>query len=134
MKKNGLLTYIKYSAAGLISAVVDNLTYFLLNRAEVSDLWALTAARIVSLIANYFMLKTAVFQDAKRQDSFPRYVLLVAAVAVFDYFLLTRLRPLLPLPPTLIKMGIELVMQVLNFFITRIFVFGQKRKPSHEEK
>ncbi len=134
MKTNGFLTYIKYSATGLISAAVDNLTYFLLNRAEVSDLWALTAARIVSLIANYFMLKSAVFHDSKRQDSFPRYVLLVAVVAVFDYFLLTRLRPLLPLPPLVIKMSIELVMQILNFFITRFFVFGQKRESVHEEE
>lgn len=134
MKKNGLLTYIKFSAAGLISAAADNLTYFLLNRAEVSDLWALAAARVVSLIVNYFMLKTAVFQDAKRQDSFPRYVLLVAVVAVIDYFLLTWLRSLLPLHPLVIKMSIELAMQILNFFITRFFVFGEKRETAREEE
>ncbi len=130
----GILTYIKYSAAGLLSAAADNLTYYLLNRAGVADFPALLAARIVSLIVNFFMLKLAVFQNSKRRDSFPRYVLLVAVMMVVDYYLLTWLRPLLPFPPIVIKMGIELVMQILNFFITRFFVFGEKKETADEQK
>ena len=69
--KRTIISYIKFAGAGLIASLADNLTYFILNHLGIADSWALVAARVVSLIVNFFLLKTAVFQHGSRHDSFP---------------------------------------------------------------
>ena len=91
--KNTLISYIKYAGAGLIASAADNLTYFILNHTNVPDVWALTAARVVSLIVNYLLLHFAVFQQGRRKDSFPRYILLVIFSTTILYFPFVRLIP-----------------------------------------
>ena len=125
MKKT-IISYLKYSAAGLIASGADNLTYFLLNHAGVSDIPALIAARVVSLIVNFILLRFAVFQQGRRPDSFPRYVLLVVFSTIVVYFLLKALKPQLPIDPTIIKMGIEFAMNFFNYAVARFFVFEEK--------
>ena len=127
MKKT-IISYLKYSAAGLIASGADNLTYFLLNHAGVSDIPALIAARVVSLIVNFILLRFAVFQQGRRPDSFPRYVLLVVFSTIVVYFLLKALKPRLPVDPTIIKMGIEFAMNFFNYAVARFFVFDDKKK------
>lgn len=126
--KNTVISYLKYSAAGLIASGADNLTYFLLNRAGVTDIPALIAARVVSLIVNFILLRFAVFQQGKRRDSFPRYILLVAVSTTIVYFLMKWLKPLIPINPTFIKMGIEFAMNFVNYAVARFFVFDDKKK------
>ena len=126
MKKT-VISYLKYSAAGLIASAADNLTYFLMNRIGVTDVPALAAARIVSLIVNFILLRFAVFQQGRRRDSFPRYVLLVIFSTTIVYFLLKWLKPLIPVNPTIVKMGIELTMNFFNYAAARFFVFDDKK-------
>ena len=126
--KETIISYLKYSAAGLIASAADNLTYFLLNRFNIHDIPALIAARIVSLIVNFILLRFAVFQQGKRRDSFPRYVLLVAFSTTIVYFLMKYLKPLIPVNPTFIKMGIEFAMNFFNYAVARFFVFDDKKR------
>lgn len=125
--KNTVISYLKYSAAGLIASAADNLTYFLLNRFGVTDVPALAAARVVSLIVNFILLQFAVFQQGQRRDSFPRYILLVIFSTTIVYFLLKWLRPLIPVNPTIVKMGIEFIMNFFNYAAARFFVFDEKK-------
>ena len=125
--KQTIFSYLKYSAAGLIASAADNLTYFLLNHAGMADLPALTAARIVSLIVNFILLRFAVFQQGRRRDSFPRYILLVVFSTTIVYFLMKLLKPLLPVNPTFIKMGIEFAMNFFNYAAARFFVFDDSK-------
>lgn len=127
MKKT-IVSYLKYSASGLIASGADNLTYYLLNRAGVTDVPALIAARVVSLIVNFILLRFAVFQQGKRPDSFPRYVLLVAFSTTIVYYLMKVLKPLVPINPTFIKMGIEFAMNFFNYAVARFFVFEDKKE------
>ena len=126
MKKT-IVSYLKYSAAGLIASASDNLTYFLLNHIGVTDIPALFAARVVSLIVNFILLRFAVFQQGRRRDSFPRYILLVIFSTTIVYFLLKWLKPLIPVNPTFVKMGIEFAMNFFNYFAARFFVFEDKK-------
>ena len=126
MKKT-IIGYLKYSAAGLIASAADNLTYFLMNRLGVTDVPALAAARIVSLIVNFILLRFAVFQQGRRRDSFPRYILLVIFSTTIVYFLLKWLKPLIPINPTIVKIGIELAMNFFNYAAARFFVFDDKK-------
>ena len=129
--KRTVISYIKFAGAGLIASLADNLTYFILNHLGIADSWALVAARIVSLIVNFFLLKMAVFQHGNRPDSFMRYVLLVIFSTTVLYFLLQRLKPLLPrLDPVFIKMGLEFIMNFFNYAVSRFFVFDD-RKAEH---
>ncbi len=125
--KETVISYLKYSAAGLIASGADNLTYFLLNHSGVSDIPALIAARVVSLIVNFILLRFAVFQQGRRRDSFPRYVLLVVFSTMIVYYLLKVLKPRLPVDPTVIKMGIEFAMNFFNYAVARFFVFDDKK-------
>lgn len=127
MKKT-IISYLKYSAAGLIASAADNLTYFLLNRFGVTDVPALITARVVSLIVNFILLRFAVFQQGRRRDSFPRYILLVIFSTTIVYFLLKWLKPLIPVNPTFVKMGIEFAMNFFNYAVTRFFVFEDKNR------
>ncbi|MBQ6508845.1 MAG: GtrA family protein [Flexilinea sp.] len=126
MKKT-IISYLQYSAAGLIASAADNLTYFLMNRLGVTDVPALAAARIVSLIVNFILLRFAVFQQGRRRDSFPRYILLVIFSTTIVYFLLKWLKPLIPINPTIVKIGIELAMNFFNYAAARFFVFDDKK-------
>ncbi len=133
MKKT-ILSYIKFAGAGLIASIADNLTYFILNHLGVRDSFALIAARVVSLIVNYFLLQLAVFQNGKRQDSFPRYILLVIFSTTILYFLMQWIEGLLPrIDPVFIKMVLEFIMNFFNYAVARFFVFDDKKeKPVHE--
>ena len=132
--KRTIISYIKYAGAGLVASLADNLTYFILNHMGVADTWALVSARIVSLIVNFFLLKTAVFQHGKRNDSFLRYVLLVIFSTTIIYFLMQWVKSLLPqVDPVFIKMGLEFIMNFFNYAVSRFFVFDdRKAEQSHE--
>ena len=104
----------------------------LLNRLGLGDVPALIAARVVSLIVNYILLRFAVFQQGRNRDSFPRYILLVICATTIVYFLLKALKPLIPVNPTLIKMGIEFAMNFFNYAVARFLVFGEKKEHANE--
>ena len=126
-----VISYLKYSGAGLIASAADNLTFFLLNHFGVPDQFSLIGARIVSLIVNFILLQFAVFKDSKRPDSFPRYVVLVIFSTTIVYFAMKVLEPIIPINPTFIKMGVEFLMNFLNYYLAKKFVFNGS-KPEEE--
>ena len=133
MKKT-ILSYIKFAGAGLAASAADNLTYFILNHLGIQDSYALIAARVVSLIVNFFLLQLAVFQHGKREDSFLRYVLLVIFSTTVIYFLMQRIKPLLPhIDSVFIKMGLEFLMNFFNYAVARFFVFDDKKAERSNE-
>ena len=132
--KQTVISYLKFAGAGLIASAADNLTYFILNHLGIADTWALLAARVISLIVNFFLLKTAVFQHSKRNDSFLRYILLVVFSTTIIYFLLQWVKPRLPgLDPVFIKMGLEFIMNFFNYAVSRFFVFDDRKAGQNHE-
>lgn len=132
--KQTVISYIKFAGAGLIASAADNLTYFILNHMGIADTWALVAARIISLIVNFFLLKTAVFQHGKRNDSFLRYILLVIFSTTIIYFLMQWVKPRLPgIDPVFIKMGLEFIMNFFNYAVSRFFVFDDRKAGQNHE-
>ena len=129
-----VISYLKYSGAGLIASAADNLTFFLLNHFGVPDQFSLIGARIVSLIVNFILLQFAVFKDSKRPDSFVRYVVLVIFSTTIVYFAMKVLEPIIPINPTFIKMGVEFLMNFLNYYLAKKFVFNgdQPEEEAHE--
>ncbi|MBQ6505095.1 MAG: GtrA family protein [Flexilinea sp.] len=132
--KQTVISYLKFAGAGLIASAADNLTYFIINHLGIADTWALLAARVISLIVNFFLLKTAVFQHSKRNDSFLRYILLVIFSTTIIYFLLQWVKPRLPgLDPVFIKMGLEFIMNFFNYAVSRFFVFDDRKAGQNHE-
>ena len=132
--KQTVISYLKFAGAGLIASAADNLTYFILNHLGIADTWALLAARVISLIVNFFLLKTAVFQHSKRNDSFLCYILLVVFSTTIIYFLLQWVKPRLPgLDPVFIKMGLEFIMNFFNYAVSRFFVFDDRKAGQNHE-
>ena len=132
--KQTVISYLKFAGAGLIASAADNLTYFIINHLGIADTWALLAARVISHIVNFFLLKTAVFQHSKRNDSFLRYILLVIFSTTIIYFLLQWVKPRLPgLDPVFIKMGLEFIMNFFNYAVSRFFVFDDRKAGQNHE-
>ena len=129
-----VISYLKYSGAGLIASAADNLTFFLLNHFGVPDQFSLIGARIVSLIVNFILLQFAVFKDSKRPDSFVRYIILVVFSTTIVYFAMKVLEPIIPINPTFIKMGVEFITNFLNYYLAKKFVFNgdQPKEEAHE--
>lgn len=133
MKKT-IISYIKFAGAGLFASIADNVSFFLLNHLGVRDLYALIAARVISLIVNFFLLRFAVFQHGNRQDSFFRYILLVVFSTAVIYFLMQWLEPRLPkIDPVFIKMGLEFLMNFFNYVVARFIVFDDSKNGSPNE-
>ena len=129
-----IISYIKYAGAGLIASIADNLTYFIMNHLGIQDTYSLIAARVVSLIVNFFLLQFAVFRQGKRPESFPRYVLLVVFSTTIIYFLMQWVKGLLPkVDPVFIKMGLEFIMNFFNYAVARFFVFDDKKAEKPNE-
>ncbi len=122
---------LRFSGISLITAGLDNLTFFLVFHAFGSIAIAQAAGRIVALLFNYRAVRRAVFfSDERHGVLLPRYLALVAANALISYTGIRILTTVSPIGVFPAKILIESLLFIVNFTIQRDFIFTRHaRKP-----
>ena len=135
------ITFIKYMFASGICFLLD-LTLFtifklLFNQIGTSILLATISARIISSFVNYLLNRNKVFNNNEgkvdTKTLFKYYLLviiqmLVSALSVqylsslFDKNMMVLFIPI----ATIIKIPVEIVLFMINFFVQKIFIFNNK--------
>lgn len=116
---------LKYAASSVAGCAVDLALFTLLT------LWwdvmpATVLARCVSGYVNFKLNQRWSFQVRERTHSqFVKYVVLCVCVMLASGGAVSLLR-VLPLPLTLIKVLVDTVLFVINYFIQRRFIFREK--------
>ena len=137
----GLGTFLRFSLSSLASLLVDNLvfslSYFLSGKIGVS----LIFGRAVSMIVNYLLLRNSVFVSSgesingKNQTkasnffdkgTFFRYLLLVIFSGMVVWLVTGFLSVELGINTLIAKLGIELIMFFVNYFLSKNLVFRKK--------
>lgn len=121
---------LKFVAASLASSVVDIsmfaiITSFIKPFTNMYIPIATVGARIVSAIFNYFINKNVVFQSGKSTvSSGIKYLILCIVQMTASALLVMGIYSLLPLPETLIKVVVDIILFFISFQIQKTFIFG----------
>ncbi|MBQ9860496.1 MAG: bifunctional glycosyltransferase family 2/GtrA family protein [Clostridia bacterium] len=125
--------FLRFTASGLISAVVDVLlfTLFLSLFTTLGNpspiVWATVVARVISSLLNFALNYRVVFRSQRQLgSSLWRYYLLCLCQMFVSAELVALLSTLLPLWPTLIKCVVDVVLFLISFRIQQRFVFHKK--------
>ena len=121
---------LRFVSASLAAALLDNLIFYLIWKQTGHVLGAQVAARVVSVIFNYTVVRRRVFGSHEQNAVvLPKYLLLVAASGTASYlgieFLIARLG--MTAPPA--KLLAESALFFVNFAVQRIFIFRGQRSP-----
>jgi glycosyltransferase involved in cell wall biosynthesis len=118
---------LRFSMISLITAAIDNLTFYFVYRATGTIAGAQIAGRTAAVLFNYRSVRRAVFfSDQPHRVLVPRYLLLAAVNALVSYAgirLLTSFTPLGVFPS---KIFTESVLFIANFTIQRDFIFTRR--------
>jgi putative flippase GtrA len=122
---------LRFSGISLITAALDNLTFFLVFHAFGSIAIAQASGRIAALLFNYRAVRRAVFfSDERHRVLLPRYLALVAANALISYTGIRILTSVSSIGVFPAKILIESMLFLANFTIQRDFIFTRHaRRP-----
>lgn len=123
---------LRFSMISLITAVIDNLVFYVVYRATGAGAiaGAQIAGRSAAVLFNYRSVRRAVFfSDQRHRVLLPRYLALVTANGLVSYAGIRLLSGLTPLGVFPSKILIESVLFIANFAIQRDFIFT-KRPPA----
>ena len=116
---------LKYAASSVIGCAVDLLLFTLFSM-RLGIMLSTVLARCVSGYTNFKLNQRWSFQVRERTHSqFFKYVLLCVCVMLASGGAVTVLR-VLPLPLTLIKVLVDTVLFIINYFIQGRFIFREK--------
>jgi dolichol-phosphate mannosyltransferase len=120
---------LRFSMIGILSAVLDNLVFYLLFRETGSIIGSQIGARIASIFFNYTAVRRAVFlSDESHRILLPRYLLLAGTSCLLSYTGIRALTSVLPVNVLLAKVVVETLLFTLNLFIQREWVFTKREK------
>ncbi len=118
---------LRFSALSLLTAALDNLTFYLVYLLVGRIAPAQIAGRAVAVLFNYTAARRAVFLSRERHKILlPRYLLLVICSGVVSYALMSLLRDRFALPVMWAKIAAESLLFLVNFVLQRDFVFTTK--------
>jgi len=124
---------LHFSMIGILSAVLDNLVFYLLFRETGSLIRSQAGARIVSLFFNYTAVRRAVFlSDEPHRILLPRYLLLAATSCFISYIGIIILTTAFQVNVLLAKILVETFLFIVNLTVQREWVFT-KREGVHVE-
>ncbi len=127
--------FIRYSFSAIVAMLVDNLVFWAVNKLGVSYLLSLVSGRIISTALNYFLLRTKVFKEKeKNYKSLFRYLLLVLFSGSIVWGTISYVSRKWSIEPVVIKMCIELLMFIFNYFMSKYFVFKSNSDSKMVEK
>lgn len=130
-------TFIKYIVSAGISFALDLAIFTIINLilkrtiAAYSIIIATITAKIISSIVNYHMNRNRVFnqsKDGKKRDSksFIQFALLVVIQTLVSSFSVFTIFNLTHYNETLIKIPVDCVLFIVNYFVQKIFIFSNK--------
>lgn len=135
---NKNMTFIKYVFFAGLSFILDislfhGFKFILKNKILEAELLALTAtytARALSSLFNYFVNRNSVFirEDGSKADkrTIFKYYLLVIVQATISGLVVGALSKNINIDSTLIKIPVECVIFLVNFFVQRYFIFAKE--------
>jgi putative flippase GtrA len=115
---------LRFCSVSLMTALLDNVAFYLAYRRFGSVLGAQVTGRAVAVLFNYLMVRRAVFQTRDRHlTAFPRYLALVVVSGAVSYACITLIVGAAHLPVLWTKIGVESLLFFVNFAVQRDWVF-----------
>jgi putative flippase GtrA len=123
---------LRFSMISLITAVIDNLMFYLVFHATGIIGEAQIAGRAAAVLFNYRSVRRAVFfSDQRHRILLPRYLALVTANGLVSYAGIRLLSGLTPLGVFPSKILTESVLFIANFVIQRDLIFTKRPAKDH---
>ncbi len=119
---------LRFISASLAAALLDNLIFYLIWKRTGNVLGAQAAARVVSVVFNYTLVRRGVFASREGHEVvLPKYLLLVAGSGTASYLGIQLLHARLGLSALPAKLLVESILFFVNFAVQRMFIFSRKR-------
>ena len=134
IKNSSILQSILFSISGLLSFLIDFILFLIINiftknlfGENIGLLISVLGARAISSLFNFFLNRKVVFQsECNILLSIFKYYLLVIAVLIANYLLLTLLTLHFSLNIVLSKILVEIILFIANYFISKFMIFKSK--------
>lgn len=121
---------LRFSMISLVTALIDNVTFYLVFHGLGNIALAQIAARTAAVAFNYRAVRHAVFfSEQKHSVVLPPYLALVAVNALLSYTGIRLLSYYTPLSVLQSKILTESLLFLINFTIQRDFIFTRRRNP-----
>lgn len=119
------LTVIKYILSSSLATIIDNLSFILLMP-YISNIWVLTyIGRFFAVIINFTINKKVVFKSgANVLPCFFKYVGLVIVSGGVSAYFVSVICSGIGQTSALVKMGVELGLFFINYFVQKKFIFN----------
>ena len=126
------IVFLRFSTISLITAIIDNVIFYLIFHATGTILGSQIAASIVSVSLNYHLVHRSVFSsDRGHHKLLPMYLALAAVNAALAYAGIRLLTHFTPLSVPVSKIVAETILFVTNFAVQRAFIFTRRPLASH---
>ncbi len=126
---------LRFSSVSLLTALLDNLVFYFVWKRTGRILGAQVAARLVSVVFNYTMVRARVFASKeKHQVLLPKYLLLVVASGTASYLGIQFLTARLAITAMPAKLFVETLLFFVNFAVQRTFIFRTGENPSARQE
>lgn len=120
---------LKYSAASVLSLLIDYGVFVILVLWETSIIRATYIARACSSIANFLINRSVVFRNkGDIRFQFIKYILLAVASATVSGVIVNLLYSYAGIYPAVCKIVVDTVLFFLNYYIQRKFVFTKEEE------
>ncbi len=117
-------TFIKYIFFAITSFLLDICLFKIIYIVRNNIIIASYLARLVSSVYNYLVNKKIVFSyNKKRDNSFIKYFVLAILNITLSGVLVTFVYDKMSFDVTLIKISIDTLIFVINYFIQKILIF-----------
>ncbi|MGD0772986.1 MAG: bifunctional glycosyltransferase family 2/GtrA family protein [Candidatus Solibacter sp.] len=115
---------VRFSSVSLMTALLDNLIFYLVWKRTGHILGAQVLARLASVVFNYSMVRGRVFASREaHQVLLPKYLLLVATSGTASYLGIRYLTAHLGVTAMPAKLFVETLLFFVNFAVQRMFIF-----------
>lgn len=126
-------TFLKYIVVAILSFLIDislfNL-FFIIFKGDNKAFIATVVARVISSIINFILNKDKVFKSSENTKiAFIKYVILVIVQMFISAFLTNTLSKIIKVNINFIKIPVDIMIFVANYFIQKIFIF---KRGKHE--
>lgn len=120
---------LKYSAASVLSLLIDYGMFVILVSWGISIIKATYIARACSSIANFLINRSVVFRNkGDIRFQFIKYILLAAASATVSGVVVNLLYSYVGIYPAACKIVVDTMLFFLNYYIQRTFVFTKEEE------
>lgn len=131
--KEKSIPIIKYLICGVITTVFSMVSFWLLIQTPLNENVANLISIVASVIVAYVLNRVYVFLSTEKNilKEFSKFAIARAGSAVFDLIIFFVFVTLLHFDEMIVKFIIQIVVIILNYIFSKLFVFTSKTK---EEK